>query len=99
MIGPAPQSRLLPLAAFLLWSATGQAVEPPIDNTAEHLRLSQQYYQAEKYEDAIRELKAAYKMNPLPRLHCNLAQCYRKAAKYKEALDYFDLCLRTDPNL
>lgn len=66
---------------------------------AQHLAKARDLYQAGSYAAAITEMKAAYAINPLPRILCNLAKAYRKNGQLKDAADHFDLCLRTDPQL
>jgi tetratricopeptide (TPR) repeat protein len=104
----APAVRLGPLlvAALLLAGgvARAQGKEPNRDPTreqgaAQHLAKARDLYQAGSYAAAITEMKAAYAINPLPRILCNLAKAYRKNGQLKDAAEHFDLCLRTDPQL
>jgi hypothetical protein len=97
-------SGLLPVLLGVLWAGLlfgGSAVrsQTPGQGAAQHLAKARDLYQAGNYAVAITELKAAYSLNPLPRILCNLAKAYRKNGQAREAAEHFDLCLRTDPQL
>lgn len=97
-------ARLRPLLVlgllFACCLARAQSKEPTREQgAAQHLAKARDLYQAGSYAAAITEMKAAYAINPLPRILCNLAKAYRKNGQLKDAADHFDLCLRTDPQL
>lgn len=105
-LAPAARLGTLLVAALLLVGglARAQGKEPNKDQTreqgaAQHLAKARGLYQAGSYAAAITEMKAAYAINPLPRILCNLAKAYRKNGQLKDAAEHFDLCLRTDPQL
>lgn len=91
----ATATRLILLALMFALPAAALAQ----DEAAAHLGRGAEHYQAGRYDDAARELRLAYELNPLPRLLCNIAQASRKGGHEKEALENYQLCLRTDPKL
>jgi len=80
--------------AILLGSATAHA-----QDFKTHYDLALALYQAQKFEDAIPEFKAAYQLTPKPGLLFNLAQAYRKAGHPREAIEYYDRYLSATPQL
>src|SRR5439155_2613291 len=78
---------LAPRAAF---------AEPPKPGSAEakkqaksHFKQGKAYLEAGAYDDAIRELEAAYELFPIPDMQYNLGQAYRMKGERKKALDAF----------
>lgn len=69
------------------------------DNFQRHYDEALRLYEDKWYERAITKFLAAYKLNPLPRLLQSLGQAHRKLGHAREAIDYFDLYLRTEPDL
>jgi hypothetical protein len=59
-----------------------------------HLKSAIAYYDDGRYEDASREMKAAYELKPLPDLQYNLAQCYERLAKLDDAANAYETYLR-----
>src|SRR3954451_3076762 len=55
-----------------------------------HLKAAIAYYDEARYEDAAREMEAAYALKPLPDLQYNLAQCYERLCKYTDAASAYD---------
>lgn len=64
-----------------------------------HYDLAMALYQAQRFEDAIPEFKAAYEREAKPGLLFNIAQSYRKAGHPREAIDYYDRYLSSEPKL
>lgn len=64
-----------------------------------HYELGLALYQAQKFDDAIPEFKAAYDLDPKPQLLFNIAQAYRKAGHPREAIQYYDRYLGAEPRL
>lgn len=64
-----------------------------------HYDLAMALYQAQKFDDAIPEFKAAYEREAKPGLLFNIAQCYRKAGHPREAIDYYDRYLSSEPRI
>ena len=59
-----------------------------------------QHYQNKNYAKAIEELKELIKINP-PRAsgyYNNIGMCYLDQQKYHEAIEYFSLSVKEDPN-
>ena len=64
-----------------------------------HYDLAMALYQAQKFEEAIPEFKAAYEREAKPGLLFNIAQSYRKAGRLREAIEYYDRYLSSEPKL
>lgn len=65
----------------------------------EHYLRGMQLYKLNLLRQAIKEFIAAYAINPLPRLLYNLGQLQRKVGDYKDAIDSYELYLRTETDL
>lgn len=92
--------RITAVCALVLGAAgAARAAYSPQKQAGVHLARAAELYQGGSYAGAITELRAAYALNPLPRILCNLAKAYRKNGQVKEAAEHYDLCLRTDPQL
>ncbi|MCU1281034.1 MAG: hypothetical protein JWM53_4580 [bacterium] len=59
-----------------------------------HLKAAIAYYDEARYEDAAREMEAAYQLKPLPDLQYNLAQCYERLGRYTDAATAYETYLR-----
>jgi tetratricopeptide (TPR) repeat protein len=64
------------------------------DRARIHLKAAIAYYDDGRYEDASREMKAAYELKPLPDLQYNLAQCYERLGKLEDAANAYETYLR-----
>jgi tetratricopeptide (TPR) repeat protein len=64
-----------------------------------HYDLGLALYQAQKFDEAIPEFKAAYDIDPKPQLLFNIAQAYRKAGHPREAIQYYDRYLSVNPGI
>jgi hypothetical protein len=62
-----------------------------------HLKAAIAYYDEALYEDAAREMEAAYQLKPLPDLQYNLAQCYERLGRYTDAATAYDTYLKANP--
>lgn len=62
-----------------------------------HLKAAIAYYDEARYEDAAREMEAAYQLKPLPDLQYNLAQCYERLGRYNDAASAYELYLKGNP--
>lgn len=89
-----PTSGLVMVLVLFLGSAAAYAAD-----WKTHYDLALALYQAQKFEDAIPEFQAAYKLMQNPGLLFNLAQAYRKAGHPREAIEYYDLYLSATPQL
>lgn len=47
-------------------------------------------YKAGEYDEAIKLFKQAYELEQIPNLLYNIARCYEKQKKYKEAIEYYE---------
>lgn len=91
--------RALVLVAMLVGEAGRANGQEPSVAAEDHYRRAAESFQKGNYEDAVRELHTTYDLTPLPRLLFNLAQAYRKWGHSQEALEYYELFLRSDPQL
>ena len=62
-----------------------------------HLKAAIAYYDEARYEDAAREMEAAYQLKPLPDLQYNLAQCYERLGRYTDAAKAYQTYLHDNP--
>jgi len=62
------------------------------------LKAAIAYYDDGRYEDASREMRAAYDLRPLPDLQYNLAQCYERLNKLEEAARSYEAYLAVKNN-
>jgi tetratricopeptide (TPR) repeat protein len=67
--------------------ATARAEEPDPQavRARNHLQSGVAYYDEGRYDEAAREMEAAYHLKPLPDLQYNLAQCYERLGRFDEA--------------
>jgi tetratricopeptide (TPR) repeat protein len=61
-----------------------------------HLKAAIAYYDEARYEDAAREMEAAYQLKPLPDLQYNLAQCYERLGRYNDAATAYETYLKAN---
>ncbi|HEY2748737.1 MAG TPA: tetratricopeptide repeat protein [Polyangia bacterium] len=61
-----------------------------------HLKAAIAYYDEARYEDAAREMEAAYQLKPLPDLQYNLAQCYERLGRYTDAATAYETYLKSN---
>lgn len=62
-----------------------------------HVKAAIAYYDEARYEDAAREMEAAYQLKPLPDLQYNLAQCYERLGRYNDAAAAYEKYLAGNP--
>jgi tetratricopeptide (TPR) repeat protein len=84
---------------FLVLWLCSTAVPARAQDFRTHYELAMALYNAQKYEDAVPEFKAAYEIEHKPGLLFNIAQSYRKAGRPREAIAYYDQYLSSDPRL
>ena len=95
------------LALLLSATAAAQPAAPaalPEDKASAaafrmHYERAKELFQAQDYAAAIPELQAAFSIRAVPRLLYNLGQSFRKLDKERESAAYFELYLRTDPEV
>jgi tetratricopeptide (TPR) repeat protein len=64
-----------------------------------HYQAALALYKKDQLEQALAEFKAAYELDALPRLLFNIGQLHKKLGHTKQAVDAYELYLRTDPDL
>lgn len=77
------------------------AQEPSADAAAqarEHYQKGKTFYDLNRFDDAVKEFEAAYELRDEPVLLYNIAQSYRLANKYPEALRFYRSYLRRSPD-
>src|SRR3954468_12030836 len=83
---------------FLLGSArVALAQDDKSERARIHLKAAIAYYDEARYEDAAREMEAAYALKPLPDLQYNLAQCYERLGRYTDAATAYQTYLHSNP--
>jgi tetratricopeptide (TPR) repeat protein len=89
------------LALVLLLTVGSARVAQAQDDKTErariHLKAAIAYYDEARYEDAAREMEAAYQLKPLPDLQYNLAQCYERLGRYTDAAKAYETYLGANP--
>lgn len=86
------------LALILLAASPAFAVEDERD-FQEHYQRAMQLYRRNILRGALKEFVAAYALNPLPRLLFNMGQLQRKVGDYRDAIESYELYLRTETEL
>jgi len=74
--------------------ATAQQQDEKTERARIHLKAAIAYYDEARYEDAAREMEAAYQLKPLPDLQYNLAQCYERLGRYADAATAYETYLK-----
>jgi tetratricopeptide (TPR) repeat protein len=85
------------LLAFLSGSAWALTEEERTDRARIHLKAGMVHYEDGRYEDAAREMRAAYDLRPLADLQYNLAQCYERLNKLDDAASAYEAYLKGKP--
>ncbi len=88
---------LLIVVSGLLLARTGNAQEEATERARIHLKAAIAYYDDGRYDDAAREMQAAYRLKPLPDLQYNLAQCYERLNKLDDAAEAYEQYLAGVP--
>jgi len=70
--------------ALLLVGGAARADEL-MDKARVHSQAGIAYYDEARYDEAAREIEAAYRIKPLPELQYNLAECYERLGKPADA--------------
>src|SRR6476469_10600043 len=88
------------ILAFLLIVCSARVTLAQQDDKTErariHLKAAIAYYDEARYEDAAREMEAAYQLKPLPDLQYNLAQCYERLGRYTDAATAYETYLKAN---
>lgn len=81
---------------FMLSVSTGLAEEG--EDFRKHYQQALSFYERGQYQESIQEFQAAYAIKQLPKLVLNMGQAHRKLGHAKEALGYYELYLRIEPD-
>ena len=76
---------LLSLSIALFIPLVAHAQDADTQRARSHLRAGIAYYDEAKYDDALREMETAYRLRPLADLQYNIAQCYERLGRAREA--------------
>jgi hypothetical protein len=82
---------LLPPVA---WAATPEETAA----AREHFAKAKTHYDLNEWEAALKEFKDAYRAIQDPKLLYNIAQCHWKLGQKREAVEFYKLYLRREPN-
>ena len=75
-----------------------QAVEDPDTEIAKrHFAAGAALYDAGRYEDAIVEFSAARAVRPAPAFDFNIARCYDRLERTRDAVDWYERYLAANP--
>ena len=85
------------VVATTAYAAPPQTPEERTELARVHVRAGIAYYDDGRYEDAAREMQAAYTLKPLADLQYNLAQCYERLNQLAEAADAYEKYLAGVP--
>jgi tetratricopeptide (TPR) repeat protein len=88
---------LLATAPFVARAQAAPEGEPAM--RASPITSAHALYNAGRFQEALEKLQAEYAKNPLPRFLQNIGQCQLRLGQKREALENFQLVLRTDPKL
>lgn len=90
-------NKLLLLLCLVSWLGIGER-SACADDFSEHYNRGMQLYENKSYDEAVTELQKAYEIRQLPRLLLNIGTVFRKMGKAREALSYYELYLKAEPN-
>jgi tetratricopeptide (TPR) repeat protein len=80
----------LALLILIVCARIARADDPKTERARIHLKAAIAYYDEARYDDAAREMEAAYALKPLPDLQYNLAQCYERLGRYNDAASAYE---------
>src|SRR3954469_17750121 len=92
---------LVPAVLLILLTRFAGAASVDDDKTERariHLKAGIAYYDEARYDDAVREMEAAYELKPLPDLQYNLAQCYERLGRWDAAARSYEIYLQSQPD-
>jgi tetratricopeptide (TPR) repeat protein len=89
---------IISLALLSLFARAAAAQDDKTERARVHLKAAIAYYDEARYDDASREMEAAYALKPLPDLQYNLAQCYERLGRYEDAAKAYETYLSQSPN-
>jgi tetratricopeptide (TPR) repeat protein len=90
-------NKVLLLLCLVSWLGIGER-SACADEFSDHYNRGMQLYEGKSYDEAVTELQKAYEIRQLPRLLLNIGTVYRKMGKAREALSYYELYLKAEPN-
>lgn len=85
------------LAIVISATRVASAQDQKTERARIHLKAAIAYYDEARYDDAVREMEAAYALRPLPDLQYNLAQCYERLGRYQDAAKAYETYLAGNP--
>jgi tetratricopeptide (TPR) repeat protein len=85
------------VALALVGGPVRARADAALDSARAHLFAGIAYYDEARYDDAAREMEAAYRLKPLPALLYNLAQCYERLGRAADAAETYRRYLSASP--
>jgi tetratricopeptide (TPR) repeat protein len=82
--------------AVLLSGVTALA-SAQLDAARAHVNAAFAYFDDQRYADAVRELQAAYALDPVPELQYNLGQCFERLGHPADASQAYRRYLQASP--
>jgi hypothetical protein len=92
--------RLLPVVVAVCVAApvAARPTRADLKKAREHFRRGERLHEAQRFDEAIREYQAAYKLSGLPDMLYNIGQVLRMRADRRGAIDYYPRYLAAAPN-
>lgn len=87
------------VVVLLLLASSVRAAPSPAAEFQRNVAEAKAHFDSQSYEQAIDSLRAAYLIQPLPRLLMNMGSAFRKLNRHAEAVTYYDRYLREDVNI
>lgn len=88
---------LVPVCLYLMLAVSTSFADEGQD-FRRHYQQALTFYERGQYQESIQEFQAAYAIKQLPKLVLNMGQANRKLGHAKEALGYYELYLRLEPD-
>jgi tetratricopeptide (TPR) repeat protein len=90
--------RLIACALGLMLVAGVARADEAFEKARVHSQAGIAYYDESRYDEAAREIEAAYRLKPLPELKYNLAECYERLGRVLDAARAYRAYLDGKPN-
>jgi tetratricopeptide (TPR) repeat protein len=88
---------LVAIVVVMLAAAAARADDEKTERARIHLKAGIAYYDEARYDDAVREMEAAYQLKSLPDLQYDLAQCYERLGRWDDAATSYEIYLKSGP--
>jgi tetratricopeptide (TPR) repeat protein len=78
------------VVVLLATAARAQVGDPDVQAARRHFDRGTELYQADKYEEAMREFVLAKELRPAPAFDYNIGRCLDRLERWREAADAYD---------